>query len=90
MLHAVAARPRQVVGQERVGVVLVLRELAEDGHRLADDALDVLGKRIGVGVGAVVVQRNAERRCAAGSRQARARVNVRSVCALNSVGLSIR
>ena len=62
MLHAVAARPRQIVGQKRVGVVLELRELAEDRHRLADDPLDVAGEGVGIGVGAVVMQRDAEGR----------------------------
>ena len=62
MLHAVAAGPRQVVGQKRVGVVLESRELAEDGHRFAHDPFGVAREGIGVGVGAVVMQRNAERR----------------------------
>ena len=60
MLHAVAVRPRQVVGEERVVPGLVLRELAVDGAFFADDLLDVLRERVEFGVGAEVVERDAE------------------------------
>ena len=54
MLHAVAVRPRQVVGQERVRVAFVRRVLAEDMPRFPHDLLHVDGKcvelRVGPGV----------------------------------------
>ncbi len=90
MLHAVAVRPRQVHAQERVGVGLELRQLAEDRDRFADDALDVLGERVGFGFGAVVRQRDAERRRRPGRFWPSSTVNVRSMKSLKSVGLSIR
>ena len=62
MLHAVAVRPRQIDAQERIGVGLEIRQLAEHRNRFADDALDVLGERIGFRFGAVVRQRDAEGR----------------------------
>ncbi len=62
MLHAVAVRPRQVDAQERVGVGFEIRQLAEDGNRFADDALDVLGERVGLRLGAVMRQGNPEGR----------------------------
>ena len=60
MLHAVAVRPRQIDAQERIGVGLEIRQLAEDRNRFADDALDVLGEGVGLGLGAVVRQGDAE------------------------------
>ena len=60
VLHAVAAGPRQVVGEERVGAAVEARQLAEDRDRLADDLLDVPGEGLGVDPAAVVVQGDAQ------------------------------
>ena len=89
MLHAVAAGPRQVVGEKGVGAALECGKLAEDRQLFADDALGIGGERVGFGVGAVVVQRDAERG-GSPAAAAPATLKVRSVWALNSDGLSIR
>ena len=60
MLHAVAVRVRQLVGEERVVARLVFRELAVDRAFLPDDLLDVLDVAVELGVGAGVVQRETE------------------------------
>ena len=61
VLHAVAIRPGQVVGQEGVGAAVELRQLAEDAHLLAHDLLDVAGVLVGLNISAVVMQRDANR-----------------------------
>src|SRR5688500_6671034 len=60
MLHAVAARPGQVIGDEGVGVVLERRVLAVDKPHLTDDRLGVTGVRGELVFAAVVMQRDAE------------------------------
>ena len=59
VLHAVAVGPRQVVGEKRVGAVLVRRQLAVDGALGFHDRLDAGGEVIGVRVAAGVVERDA-------------------------------
>ncbi len=86
MLHAVAVRPRQVVGDERVGVALERRVLAEHVARLPDDRLDVADQA--VHSASVPVWCTATRKT--GVRRSSGTVNDRSVNALNSAGLSIR
>ena len=88
MLHAVAAAPRHVVAEERVGAGLELRELAEDAAFLADDLLDARAVLVDVGVGRVVMDCGPDGR--APCRRDCVTVNVRIDCALSSVGLSIR
>ena len=61
MLHAVAVGVRQVVGEERVVARLVVGKLAVDRAFLPDDLLDVLHVAVELGVGAGVMQREAER-----------------------------
>ena len=61
VLHAVTVHPGQVVGQERVGAGIELRQLAEDLHRFADGLLDVADVGVGVAVRSVMVQRHPNR-----------------------------
>ena len=60
VLHGVARRRRQVVGDERVAARLEPRELAEHGDHLAHDALDVPGVAVEVALAAGVVHGDAE------------------------------
>ncbi len=55
VLHPVAIRPGQVVGDEGVAARFVVGELAEDLLLLLDDPLDLLDERVELGVGAQVV-----------------------------------
>ncbi len=61
VFHAVASRPRQVVHQERVAARIEGGQLAEDGTLLGDDALDVLREGLDLGVGAEVMDDDANR-----------------------------
>ena len=60
MLHAVAARVRQVVGEESVVPRLVLRILVEDRPFLLDDLLDVLHQAVELDLCVRVMHREAK------------------------------
>ncbi len=60
MLHAVAARVRQILGQERVITRFVFRELAVHRALLADDLFDILHEAVELGVGARVMHGESE------------------------------
>ncbi len=73
MLHAIAARPGQIVGDEGVVPRLELRKLAEDLPLLTHDCFDVLRQPVEVRVGARVVSGQANRASIRGERPHRAR-----------------
>jgi hypothetical protein len=62
MLHPVAARPRHIVRDERVGVPFVCGKLAEHASFLANNALDVAQEGRDLGVSASVMQRQSKHR----------------------------
>ena len=62
MLHPVAVRPWQVVGDERVGVALERGELAVDAAGFAHNPLDVASEGVELRVGSRVVHGQAHNR----------------------------
>ena len=60
MLHAVAVGPRQIVGDEGVGVPFERRIFAEDVARLAHDLFDAASKGVDIRVAAGVMNGHPE------------------------------
>jgi hypothetical protein len=62
MFHAVASRPRQVIGDERKCVPFVRRVLAKHTQRFAHNRLHVARQRVEIGFAAGVMHRETEHR----------------------------
>ena len=90
MLHAVAVRALGVGGEEGVVPGLEGREVAVDGARLTHDLLDAGGEAVGLGLGAVMAQGDADGRLRRAAAALTPSWNVRSICGPNCTGLSSR
>ena len=62
MLHRIAAGRRNIVGEERIAAGFEPRKLAEHRHHLTHDTFDIPGVARKLGLGTLMMDRDAKRR----------------------------